>query len=136
MMAAVFGSRAHMEQESKAVRSAVRTFLMNAFHFFVKTLCSSKIHDTQCGFKLFTRSAAITLFSNLHLRRWAFDTELVAMAEMLNMSIAEVGVNWHEVDGSKLDTSKIALALVSLGMLRDMICVRSCYTLGLWRLRR
>lgn len=68
--AAVFGSRAHLEDESCANRSKVRTFLMHAFHFFVKTLCSSRIEDTQCGFKLFTRSAVALLFTNLHLRRW------------------------------------------------------------------
>jgi dolichyl-phosphate beta-glucosyltransferase len=68
--AAVFGSRAHLEKTSCAARSKVRTILMHAFHFFVKTLCSSRIKDTQCGFKLFTRPAVTKLFRNLHLRRW------------------------------------------------------------------
>lgn len=134
--AAVFGSRAHLAEESSASRSKVRTFLMHAFHFFVKTLCSSQIHDTQCGFKLFTRSAAVMLFTNLHLRRWAFDTEAIVIAEKLNVPVTEVGVVWNEVDGSKLDEGKIALALASLGMLRDMLCVRACYCLGIWKLKR
>ena len=68
--AAVFGSRAHLEDESSASRSKIRTFLMHSFHFFVKILCSPRIKDTQCGFKLFTRSAVVLLFTNLHLRRW------------------------------------------------------------------
>ena len=131
---AVFGSRAHMEEESTASRSIVRTFLMRAFHFFVKCLCSSKIRDTQCGFKLFTREAALILSQNMHLRRWAFDTELVVMMELKGWPIAEVAVTWHEVDGSKIDESKLALALNSIGMLRDMLCVRLCYALKLWTL--
>lgn len=134
--AAVFGSRAHLEEDSCASRSMARIILMHAFHFFVKILCSPRIKDTQCGFKLFTRSAAILLFTNLHLRRWAFDTELIVIAEKLDVAISEVGVKWHEVDGSKLDVDKMTLALVSLGMLRDMICVRLCYLLGIWNLRR
>jgi len=133
---AVFGSRSHLEKESCASRSQIRTFLMHSFHFFVKTLCSHQIKDTQCGFKLFTRSAVVLLFTNLHLRRWAFDTELVVIAEKLNILLSEVGVIWHEVDGSKLDVNKFALALVSLGMLRDMVCVRACYSLGIWKLNR
>lgn len=133
-MSVVFGSRAHMEKDSSSSRSKVRTFLMHAFHFFVKALCSPKIRDTQCGFKLFTRSAAILLFTNLHLRRWAFDTELVVIAEKLNIAVSEVGVVWNEIDGSKLDRGKLSLALVSLGMLRDMICVRACYFLRIWKL--
>ncbi|KAL7533455.1 hypothetical protein ACHAWF_004507 [Thalassiosira exigua] len=134
--AAVFGSRAHLEEKSCASRSKVRSFLMHAFHFFVKTLCSPRIKDTQCGFKLFTRSAVVLLFTNLHLRRWAFDTELVVIAEKLGISVSEVGVIWHEIDGSKLDVNKFTLALVSLGMLRDMICVRACYLLGIWKMKR
>ena len=67
---AVFGSRAHLEEASAASRSKIRTFLMHSFHFFVKILCSPSIKDTQCGFKLFTHSAAVILFTNLHLRRW------------------------------------------------------------------
>jgi len=133
-VAAVFGSRAHLEEESVASRTLVRTILMHSFHFFVKSLCSPRIKDTQCGFKLFTRSAMVKLFTNLHLRRWAFDTEIVVIAEKLDIHINEVGVVWNEVDGSKLDVNKLALALVSLGMLRDMICVRICYFLGIWKL--
>ena len=66
----------------------------------------------------------------------AFDTELVVIAEKLGVSLAEVGVIWNEIEGSKLDVDKITLALVSLGMLRDMVCVRACYLLGIWKLRR
>ena len=69
------GSRAHMQETSVAQRSLLRTILMFGFHFFVSLLCSAKIRDTQCGFKLFTRHAAATLFSSLHLERWAFDVE-------------------------------------------------------------
>lgn len=136
--AAMFGSRAHLEStEVVAKRSPVRVFLMKAFHFFVSALCSSSIRDTQCGFKLFNRTAAILLFANLHLRRWAFDTELVVLAEKSGVKLAEVGVNWHEVDGSKLDAGgKLGLALTSLGMLRDMVCVRICYALGIWKVKR
>jgi dolichyl-phosphate beta-glucosyltransferase len=130
----VFGSRAHLA--SKAQRSAVRTILMHAFHFFVEVLCSSKVRDTQCGFKLFSAEAAQALFQTQHLQRWAFDIELVILAERVGLSIEEVGVPWHEVDGSKLDTSKLQLAITSLGMLRDMICVRLCYELGIWKTKR
>ena len=132
----VFGSRAHLQESSKAKRSLIRTILMVAFHFFVKTLCSNLIHDTQCGFKLFTSDAAIVLFHNLHLTRWAFDTELVVMAEKLSIPIGEVGVEWEEVDGSKLATSKFALMVASIEMLRDMLCVNIMYTLRLWKLEQ
>jgi dolichyl-phosphate beta-glucosyltransferase len=134
-MITVFGSRAHLEKESTAQRSLIRTLLMKAFHFFVSLFVSSKVHDTQCGFKIFTKSASQMVFKTLHLRRWAFDTEIVLLCDNQGIEIFEVAVPWKEVDGSKLSTSKLALAFVSISMLRDMICVRACYTLGIWRIK-
>jgi dolichyl-phosphate beta-glucosyltransferase len=131
----VFGSRAHMQHEATAQRSLVRTILMKAFHFFVSLLVSSKIQDTQCGFKLFSKDASDAIFGSLHLRRWAFDTEVVLLCDHMGISVMEVGVPWHEVDGSKLSTSKLALAMVSITMLRDMICVRTCYAFGIWKVK-
>ncbi|XP_048775929.2 dolichyl-phosphate beta-glucosyltransferase-like isoform X2 [Ostrea edulis] len=79
--AVVCGSRAHLEEESIAQRSMFRTFLMKGFHFVVWFLCVRGIKDTQCGFKLLTREAAILLFSNLHVERWAFDVDMLFLAE-------------------------------------------------------
>jgi dolichyl-phosphate beta-glucosyltransferase len=135
LMIAIFGSRAHLEKKSTVQRSMIRTILMKAFHFFVSMFVSSKVQDTQCGFKLFTQSASCLVFKNLHLRRWAFDTEIILLCDKQGIEILEVAVPWHEVDGSKLSTSKLALALVSISMLRDMICVRACYTFGLWKIK-
>ena len=82
---------AHMEQESISQRAWYRTILMRGFHALVVLLCTSRVRDTQCGFKLFTRAAARFLFSNLHLERWAFDIELIYLAEVFQIPIAEVG---------------------------------------------
>lgn len=68
--AVVCGSRAHLEDESKAHRSIFRTLLMIGFHIHVWMFGVRSIKDTQCGFKLFTRPAARILFNNLHVDRW------------------------------------------------------------------
>jgi len=69
-MAIAVGSRAHLEEESIAQRSVFRTFLMKGFHLIVWLLCVRSVRDSQCGFKLFTRPAALLIFSNLHVERW------------------------------------------------------------------
>ncbi|XP_025408904.1 dolichyl-phosphate beta-glucosyltransferase isoform X2 [Sipha flava] len=102
IQAVVCGSRAHLESEAKAQRSIFRTLLMMAFHIHVWMFGVRSIKDTQCGFKLFTRSAARVLFNNLHVDRWAFDVEILYIAEKMKMSLAEVAVNWTEIDGSKI----------------------------------
>lgn len=78
-MIAIFGSRAHLQKEVTSQRSFVRSILMYAFHFFVSLFVSSRIQDTQCGFKLFTKSSALVAFQTLHLHRWAFDIEVRLM---------------------------------------------------------
>ncbi|XP_030419617.1 dolichyl-phosphate beta-glucosyltransferase isoform X3 [Gopherus evgoodei] len=128
-MAIACGSRAHLEQDSIAQRSYFRTLLMYGFHFLVWFLCVKEIRDTQCGFKLLTREAASRTFSALHIERWAFDVELLYIAQRLKIPIAEVAVNWTEIEGSKL------VPFWSwLQMGRDLLFIRLRYLTGAWRL--
>ncbi|KAK7818491.1 hypothetical protein U0070_013050 [Myodes glareolus] len=130
-MAIACGSRAHLEKESIAQRSYFRTLLMYGFHFLVWFLCVKGIRDTQCGFKLLTREAAARTFSSLHIERWAFDVELLYIAQFLKIPIAEVAVNWTEIEGSKL------VPFWSwLQMGRDLLFIRLRYLLGAWKLER
>ncbi|XP_047464004.1 dolichyl-phosphate beta-glucosyltransferase [Mugil cephalus] len=129
-MAIACGSRAHLEKESVAERSVFRTFLMYGFHFLVWFFCVRGIKDTQCGFKLFTREAALKTFSSLHVERWAFDVELLYIAQCFKIPIAEVAVNWTEIEGSKL------VPFWSwLQMGRDLISIRLRYLTGAWKLQ-
>jgi dolichyl-phosphate beta-glucosyltransferase len=130
----VLGSRAHMEEKSISTRAWYRTILMKGFHLLVRTLITSKIRDTQCGFKLFTRSTALILFGNLHLDRWAFDVELVYNAEQLGVPMLEIDVNWTEVEGSKLIRNKLDVVKTSLTMARDMFAVKFAYSVNWWSL--
>jgi len=131
----VIGSRAALEEESIAQRSARRTFLMHLFHFCVAFTfafcgCPTQISDTQCGFKLFTRKAAHLMFSNMHLERWAFDVELLIVAAELGYQVKEQPVNWREIDGSKMNLR---------GMIRmGTELLTTCFSkrLGVWRINR
>lgn len=125
-------SRAHLARDSIAKREFYRTVLMKGFHFYVQVLVTRSVQDTQCGFKVFTRRAGKALFGTLHLYRWAFDTELIFLAEWLGVPIQEVSVNWHEVDGSKLIRSKLDVVTTSITMARDILCMRLSYLLGMW----
>lgn len=129
MMAVICGSRAHLEKQSISKRSIFRTFLMYAFHFLVSFLCVRGVRDTQCGFKLFTRDAAKLLFYNLHVQRWAFDVDLLHIAQHFNMPISEVAVTWTEIPGSKLSP-----LWASLQMARDLFMIRLRYLTGSWKI--
>lgn len=68
--AIAIGSRSHLEEESIASRSFFRTVLMHGFHFLVWLFAVRTIKDTQCGFKLMTRSTAKKVFKIMHVERW------------------------------------------------------------------
>lgn len=40
------------------------------------------------GFKLFTRDTASVVFESLHLKRWAFDVEMIYISQMLGIPMA------------------------------------------------
>ncbi|KAL4110327.1 hypothetical protein PRIC1_002018 [Phytophthora ramorum] len=124
----VCGSRAHLEEQAIAKRNPLRNLLMHGFHLIVSTLCIKNVRDTQCGFKLFDRTAARVLFAPLHIERWAFDVELLYLAACSKMAIKEVAVQWTEVPGSKL-----SVISATLTMLREIVLIRLCYTLGIWK---
>nr|ACO14911.1 Dolichyl-phosphate beta-glucosyltransferase [Caligus clemensi] len=126
----VCGSRAHLEDESIASRSAFRTVLMKGFHFCVWMFGSKTVMDTQCGFKLMSRQTAQTLFYHLHIERWAFDVELIKMGESIGLNIQEVAVKWQEIDGSKLDPMS-----ASIQMLLDLFMLWLRYSLRLWSVK-
>lgn len=128
-MAVSVGSRAHLQDDAVAQRSLFRNILMYGFHFVVWLLAVRGIKDTQCGFKLFTRKAALALFSSLHVERWAFDVELLYVAQCLGIPIAEKAVNWEEIDGSKMVP---VFSWIQMG--KDILLIRCRYLVGAWKI--
>jgi dolichyl-phosphate beta-glucosyltransferase len=101
---------------------------MHGFHTILRVLGVGHIRDTQCGFKLFTRRAAQQVFPSQHLASWIFDVEILLLAMMLDIPVAEVPIEWREVPGSKLN-----VVTDSLQMLRDLLILRANYLLGRWK---
>ncbi|CAI0411942.1 unnamed protein product [Linum tenue] len=125
---AAFGSRAHLEEKALATRKWYRNFLMKGFHIVVLLAAGPGIRDTQCGFKMFTRAAARKLFTNIRLKRWCFDVELVFLCKQFGIPVQEISVNWSEIPGSKVNLLSIPnmlweLALMSVG-----------YRTGMWKI--
>jgi dolichyl-phosphate beta-glucosyltransferase len=62
----------------------------------------TRIADTQCGFKAFTREAAREVFSRVEQDGFGFDVEALLIAEMLGLRLRELPVEWSDVKGSKV----------------------------------
>ncbi|CAD1810488.1 Glycosyl transferase 2 family protein [Candida parapsilosis] len=128
--AIAIGSRAHMVNTDAVVkRSLIRNFLMYGLHTLVFIFGIRKIHDTQCGFKMFNMDAVKQIFPHMHTERWIFDVEVLLLGQMQGMKMKEIAVNWQEIDGSKID-----LARDSIEMAIDLVVTRLAYLLGIYEL--
>ena len=114
------GSRIVQRPGEVEVKTSLhRRFIGRIFSFFVDLFAVGGIADTQCGFKMFRHEAAATIFSRQKTVGFAFDVEILFIAQRLSFSIAEVPVNWLEQPGSKVN-----LITDSIGMLWDISHIR------------
>lgn len=99
----VIGSRAKADPEAIVKALLHRKYIGNTFNLIVQSLILPGIQDTQCGFKLFTRAAAQDIFSVSKLNGYAFDVEVLYIARLRAYKLAEVAINWANVEGSKVN---------------------------------
>jgi dolichyl-phosphate beta-glucosyltransferase len=130
--AVAVGSRAHLVgSEAVVKRSKLRNFLMYSFHLLLWILtppATSRIKDTQCGFKLFSRPSLPFIVPHMHMEGWIFDVEMLMLAESAGIPVVEVAIGWREVLGSKLNVIKD-----SLGMAWGLAILRICWGTGIYR---
>ena len=98
---AYFASRKHFSSEIKT--SFVRRLLGFFFNIVIYLLFDIKIKDTQCGFKLFNKNYAKSVFKKINSYRFSFDVELVLLLNEKKIEIKELPTTWVHKNGSKLN---------------------------------
>ena len=96
---------------------ARRHLMGRVFNSFARTLVAPAITDTQCGFKCFRARAAEELFGRSTMNGFSYDVEILHLAGRLGMTIAEIGVDWHYREHSKVRPFRDALSM-ALDLLR------------------
>jgi len=98
------GSRIAQNPGEVEIKTSLhRRLIGRCFAFFVNLFAFEGIGDTQCGFKMFRREAALAIFSRQKTAGFAFDVEILFIARRLSLSIIEVPVNWVAQPGSKVN---------------------------------
>ena len=105
------GSRAASGAQVSS-KGLLRRTLSFGLHVMVKVLFGLGIHDTQCGFKLFTQEAARELFARQIIDGFSFDLEVLYLASRHGYKIAEIPVEWIDAPGSTVDAAKVAVQFV------------------------
>lgn len=81
------------------------------FNFFMRVFVGLPFDDTQCGFKLFSHSAAKEVFRRQQIEGFGFDVEALFIARKLGFRTIEVPVRWNHVDGTKVNFLKDSLKM-------------------------
>jgi glycosyltransferase involved in cell wall biosynthesis len=98
----VIGSRAVDRRYIEKHQSRLRELGGIVFNLMVQLLLGLRLHDTQCGFKLFHRQRSRVIFEKQTTLGFGFDPELLFLAKRHGLSIRETPVRWSHAEGSKV----------------------------------
>ncbi len=113
----VIGSRAIQGSQAQN-REIIRRSMSWGLNAAVRMILRLDVKDTQCGFKLFRREAAVQLCNYQTLMGFSFDLELLFLTRKLGLSLVEMPVDWHDAPGSKVrvmrDTRRFVVDLLRI----------------------
>lgn len=115
----LFGNRQHAQSRITVRQSWLRQRMGQTFNAILRRLTLAGVHDTQCGFKAFRHAAAQTIFSQQRLDGFAFDVEVLLLAQKLGLHVADLPVEWRNSP-----ESKVRLVRDSFQMLFDTLRIR------------
>ena len=90
------------------------------FNLLVRLATNLPFWDTQCGFKAFRVDVCRPIFEAARIDGFAFDVELLYLAQRAGLRICEIPVRWNDAEGSK-----VRFLQDSLRMLREVIALRT-----------
>jgi dolichyl-phosphate beta-glucosyltransferase len=112
------GSRAVRGAQLEVHQPWYRELAGRSFNKLAQLLATPGLQDTQCGFKLFHRSAAREVFGRVTEEGFSFDIEALYLATRLGYAVVEVPVRWMHREGSKVrllrDATRMFLALLRI----------------------
>jgi len=112
------GSRAVPGARIEVHQPFYREAMGRLFNRLAQTLLLPGLHDTQCGFKLFTAEAAETAFAACRLDGFSFDVEALYVARRRGLRIAELPVVWRNDAATRVGLAGGATAFLDLVRIR------------------
>jgi dolichyl-phosphate beta-glucosyltransferase len=113
------GNRRHSDSAILKHQGFLRRRMGRTFNWLLRAVAGVRIADTQCGFKAFRREAREAIFAVQKLDGFAFDVEVLLLAEKLGFKVEDLPVEWRNAEGSKVNVVRD-----SLRMLKDALRVR------------
>jgi len=95
-------------------QTKIRQVMSSGFSAAASLLLGDEIRDSQAGFKLFSAEAAQLIFTQLKVMGWAFDVEVIYLAQRMGLEISQVNQPWQRQPGSKIKLFTPARMLLDL----------------------
>jgi dolichyl-phosphate beta-glucosyltransferase len=117
--AVAIASRALPDSQIDVHQPGRREVMGRTYNRLLRVAALRGLHDTQCGFKVFTADAAVACFTPLRTLRFGFDAEVLLRARRLGWTVAEVPVRWEHKEDSRVSAMRD-----SVGVLYDLVRLR------------
>lgn len=96
-----------------------REVMGKVFTLLTRSVTGVPLADFTCGFKGFSREAAQKIFTHSLIGRWAYDAEIMYLAQKYGYHITEVPIEWK----NRGDT-RVRLRRVVTETFRDLLTIR------------
>jgi dolichyl-phosphate beta-glucosyltransferase len=125
----VISSRALEDSNIIVSQPYYRKCMGKIFNMLVRFLVINKFKDTQCGFKLFKKEAAKTVFGASRINGFCYDVETLFLASKMKFRVIEVPVQWLNSP-----SSRVRLFKDPLRMFFDLLKIRIYWFAGTYKL--
>jgi dolichol-phosphate mannosyltransferase len=112
------GSRWVPGSTLKVRQSILRQFESRAFNLLIRILFGLAYHDTQCGAKVFKKSAIDAVLPEIISRGFEFDVELLWRLNRAGFRVIEVPIAWQNKEDSRVRKSDMIRMLSGLFWVR------------------
>ena len=103
-------------KKSRVTMPFHRRFLSHGFNVLVRLLIGINLKDTQAGLKAMKKRSFINIFSRLCVKRFAFDVELLAVANLFGLKVIEMPVHlrmntsFNPIEGLRMFVDLLGIA--------------------------
>ena len=98
------------------------------FNSLIRLMILPQYQDSQCGFKCFRALVAEDLFPLQTISGWAFDSEILFIANLRKYKVQEIGINWY------FDTdSRVRVVRDTIQMFKDTLRIKRNHRASYYR---
>jgi hypothetical protein len=106
------GSRRHPKSDVQSNQTIARRYMGDMYVHLVRSVLDINIYDFQCGAKAVSKNSWTQLRNKLYEPGFAWDLELIAVAQENNYLIDEIPIQWQDKPQSTVDPVRTPIDMI------------------------